>query len=141
VRTGSVYFHSPHELRLQKACATRFASHKFLFLDSSKFKSEGERGYGIKDLLDTADKVTVYTVSSLSLERDQRIKTNFQRLCANLLEDQQDIGVNDRSEVKTLRLQIVGREGISTVQIEKSACSLLLGTPAEPNILVGLLSA
>jgi hypothetical protein len=118
VVTGSVYFHLPRELRLQKACARLFASHKFLFLDSSKFKREGERGYGIDELLETADKVTVYTVSS-SVERDQWIKSNFLRLCDELLEDNRDQVETDRTELKTLRLQIVGGDERGTTGVDK----------------------
>jgi hypothetical protein len=123
VVTGSVYFHLPRELRLQKACAKLFASHKFLFLDSSKFKREGERGYGIGELLQSADKVTIYTVSS-SPERDQWIKTNFLRLCAELIKDHQDQSETDQIEtdqieLKTLRLQIVGLDEKGTTGVEK----------------------
>lgn len=118
VCTGSVYFHLPRELRLQKACAKCFAAHKFLFLDSSKFKSEGERGYGIGDLLDTAYKVTIYTVSSLSPKKDSWIKARFEQLCATLLKNQ-PAGMEDHTEVKKLRLTIVGRDGSQTQSFEK----------------------
>jgi hypothetical protein len=117
VSTGSVYFISPRELLLQKACATRWAAHKFLFLDSSKFKREGEKGYDIWDLLDTADKVTVYT-ASLSSDRDISIKAEFDQLCANLLRENPS-GSRAQNKKKTLRLKIVGRNHTPTTGTQR----------------------
>ncbi len=115
IHTGTVYFHLPEEVRLQKACATRYAAHKCLFLDSSKFKSEGEIGYGIEELLDKSEAVTIYTVSS---DKDRWIKAKFDTLGGKILEASRvssavDPDV-DQVDMKTLRLRIVGRNGVPT---------------------------
>lgn len=115
IHTGMVYFHLPEEVRLQKACATRYAAHKLLFLDSSKFKSEGEVGYGIDDLLRSAESVTIYTVSS-SPNNDEWIKMKFRVLCNDILEVRQETSITalaggDERDMKSLRLHIVGPGG------------------------------
>ena len=114
VGTGRVYFHWPRELRLQRACATRFASHKYLFLDSSKFTSQGEEGYSIRDLLETANSVTIYTVTSMTSERDRWIATKFETLCKHLLQESSKTAEDDLDVLKSLRLVVVGRENFST---------------------------
>jgi len=113
---GDVYFYFARELRLQRACATRFADHKFLFLDSSKFKSSGEKAYGVIDMLRTSYSVTLYTVSS---ERDEWIVKRFEHLCSSILKAVPTAAPADQSDLKTLRLQIVGRDGASTKCVEK----------------------
>jgi hypothetical protein len=114
--TGDVYFYFAREMRLQRACATRFADHKFLFLDSSKFKSSGEKAYGVVDMLRTSYSVTLYTVSS---ERDEWIVKRFESLCGSILKAVPASSTADQSDLKTLRLQIVGRDSASTKCVEK----------------------
>jgi DeoR/GlpR family transcriptional regulator of sugar metabolism len=53
IRTGIAYFHLAEEVRLQYACATRYASEKYLFLDATKFRKEGEAGYSVAEMLKT----------------------------------------------------------------------------------------
>lgn len=120
VCTGSVYFHWPRELRLQRACATRFAEHKYLFLDSSKFKIQGEEGYGIRDLLKTAHSVTIYTVTSGSIRRDRWIATKFEQLGKSLLDDTSKDAEGDLEILKNLRLVIVGRGDFPTTSFKHS---------------------
>jgi hypothetical protein len=111
--SGGAYFYFARELRLQRACATRFAHYKFLFLDSSKFKSSGEKAYSVVDMLRTSYSVTLYTVSS---ERDDWIIKRFESLCALVLKSVP--ASPDQSDLKTLRLQIVGRDGAFTKCVE-----------------------
>lgn len=117
IHTGIVYFHLPEETRLQQACATRYAAHKFLFLDSSKFKSEGEIGYRIDELLRESEAVTIYTVSS---DKDEWIKVKFAALCNSILDIRGDQNTNgsskaaDKLDMKFLRLRIVGKETTPT---------------------------
>jgi hypothetical protein len=113
--TGDVYFYFARELRLQRACATRFADHKFLFLDSSKFKSSGEKAYGVVDMLRSSYSITLYTVSS---ERDEWVVRRFKSLCDSVLKAPAS-STADQSDLKTLRLQIVGRDGTSSKCVEK----------------------
>lgn len=120
VSTGSVYFHWPRELCLQRACATRFADHKYLFLDSSKFRSQGEEGYRIRDLLETAHKVTIYTVATPNPRRDKWIMDTFKKLCMDHLKDPAKGEEDDLAAMKTLRLVIVGRGEAATVSDERS---------------------
>jgi hypothetical protein len=81
IRDGTTYFHMPEEVRMQRACATRYAAHKLLFFDSTKFKSEGEIGYRIDEILRRAEAVTIYTVSS---HKDEWIIAKFTRLCSSI---------------------------------------------------------
>lgn len=108
---GGVYFHVPREVRLQKACAKLFAAHKFLFVDSSKLKSEGEMGYNLHDLLETAATVTIYTVSC---DKDDWVESKFRQICKKILKDSPQNGLTGESEIKKLRLQIVGRDTTRT---------------------------
>lgn len=105
LETGGVYFFSPQEIRLQRACATRFAADKFLFLDSSKFKCEGERGYGISDLLETSYHVTLYTEASA---QDSSIRSMFENLSGQLGLCRTEKQIGNLNE-KSLRLRIVGK--------------------------------
>jgi hypothetical protein len=100
--TGTAYFHLPEEVRLQKACATRYAAQKFLFLDSGKLRREGEVGYQIDEILETAEGATIYTV----------VKREFQRLCERtfMTPAEQAAQVDQVSRKRTLRLVIVGRD-------------------------------
>jgi hypothetical protein len=70
------------EVRLQYACATRYASEKYLFLDATKFRKEGEAGYSVAEMLKAADSVTIYTVSSIN---DDWLIKNFVALCDRVL--------------------------------------------------------
>ncbi len=88
---------------MQRACAQRYASHKFLFFDSSKFKKEGNSGYKLYDLLNTSEIVTIYTVTS---EKDEWIKLKFDLLGQSLLDNEE----NNILDKKYLRLRIVGKD-------------------------------
>lgn len=103
--TGDVKFHFPKEIALQRACASRWADHKFLFLQASKFQPEGETAYRLHDMLRTAHSVTVYTVHSA---RDEKIIAGFDKLAKKM---KLEIGSppDDALDFKLLRLQIVGR--------------------------------
>jgi hypothetical protein len=105
VSTGDVYFHLSREVRFQRFLARLPAAQKFLFLDSTKFRNEGDRGYGIVDLLETSSSVTIYTVCS---DNDAWITREFNALAQRLLQDTSaDPSVNAR-DLKTLQLRIVG---------------------------------
>lgn len=89
---------------MQKACATYYAANKFLFLEPSKFVDiEGNQGYSIRDLLETADFVTIYTVDS---EYSELIATQFNDL-KEILQPNQE-GDKSQKRYKTLRLGIIG---------------------------------
>ena len=113
VETGIVNFNAREELRLQRACATHYAAHKFLFLDASKFRKEGHIGYSIEELLLNSETVTIYTVSS---PKDEQIKAKFNALSDRILSTGNDSGQLD---IKTLRLRIVGTHNKTTESIEK----------------------
>ena len=118
---GTAYFHYPEEIRLQVACAKRYAAHKFLFLDSSKFKREGDAGYRINNLLETSEAVTIYTVSS---KKDPWIKTKFEVLGERLLETPGNKRTSARAasyhafDMKALRLRIIGQDETPTYVTE-----------------------
>ncbi len=117
--TGTAYFHYKDEIELQKACATRSAAHKFLFLDPTKFKREGEAGYNFMDLVGSADAVSIYTVSS---EKDLWIEEKFAALCDSVLQDCHDLKAprnTQELDMKLLRLQIVGKTGESSFSMIK----------------------
>jgi hypothetical protein len=109
--TGTAYFHLPEEVRLQKACATRYAAQKFLFLDSGKLRREGEVGYQIDEILETAEGATIYTVAT-EPATNARVKREFQRLCERtfMTPAEQAAQVDQVSRKRTLRLVIVGRD-------------------------------
>jgi hypothetical protein len=112
--TGTAYFHLPEEVRLQKALATRHAAHKFFFLDSGKFRREGEIGYQIADALEDGETATIYTVSA-GPERDAQLKQQFQKLCDATFTSPETESANvDTSLRRSLRLVVVGREGTPT---------------------------
>ena len=136
---GVVYFHLPEEVRLQRACATRYAAHKFLFLDSSKFKCEGEIGYRIDDLLSQSETVTIYTVSS---DKDQWLQAKFKKLCDRILNPGRgtynDVDTNhvEEREMKKLRLLIVGANDRSTQTFEEKGFLIDSPTSAEQQLLI-----
>lgn len=122
INDGTIYFNYREEVELQQACALRYAAHKCLFLDSSKFKREGNAGYRIDDLLATAETVTIYTVSS---QKDPWIKEKFKRLCDHIF----NVGHNMASEednftqsldMKSLRLQVVGKNEASSFSTKRA---------------------
>lgn len=118
---GTAYFAYSDEVGLQAACANRYASHKFLFLDSTKFKREGRPGYTLHDLLSTAEALTIYTVSS-STEKDDWIKSKFKILGENLLDNSVEKSklksktsyLDHNLDKKILRLRIIGQAETST---------------------------
>jgi len=114
--TGTAYFHLPEEVRLQKACATRYAAHKFLFLDSGKFKKEGETGYRIDELLGTADVVTIYTVASEHENRNRSLRQQFMALCDRLLATASPAPNAEHTVVgaRSLEFVLVGRGTVAT---------------------------
>jgi hypothetical protein len=89
IHRGDVYFHGARELALQQKIAMRFAANKFLFLDSSKLKPEGdgERAYTVHELLETSHSVTIYTVS-LNEKHDSWVMDGFDQLGAELFDEQ-----------------------------------------------------
>jgi hypothetical protein len=124
--TGDVFFYNTAELELQKACATREAAHKFLFLDSSKLMGEEEKGYSVRDLLLKSRTVTLYTVS-WSEEQTAHLKKDFKSLCKHIADrspfaeaPSQEAGgaLRLKSAPRTLRLQIVGAEATADQGVE-----------------------
>jgi hypothetical protein len=114
IAKGVFYFHYKDEIALQRACATRPAAHKFLFFDPTKFRKEGEPGYEFGELLQTADSVSIYTVTS---EKDEWIKNKFDELCGRVLRDCHELAAprnNAELDMKTIRLQIVGSSNTSS---------------------------
>lgn len=105
LKTGDVRFHFPKEIALQRACATRWADHKFLFLQASKFQPEGETAYRLRDMLHTARTVTIYTVHSAN---DEKIIAGIDRL-AKMMRLKDGSPPPGTLDFKLLRLQIVGR--------------------------------
>jgi hypothetical protein len=106
IRTGIAYFHLAEEVRLQYACATRYASEKYLFLDATKFRKEGEAGYSVAEMLKAADSVTIYTVSSIN---DDWLIKNFVALCDRVLGNSPTAEELHKVDLKTMRLRIAGR--------------------------------
>jgi hypothetical protein len=108
IHTGDVYFHGARELALQQKVAMRFAATKFLFLDSSKFKPEGdgERGYTVHELLETSHTVTIYT-DSVGEKHDRWVMDGFDKLGSSLFREHAEAQGNK----KRLCLRIVDRTG------------------------------
>jgi hypothetical protein len=108
METGDVYFNSTREIELQHAVATRFAATKFLFVDSSKMKAEGdgERGYSVRELLDSSHTVTIYTVS-VDPVHAQSVIDAFHKLAARVFNRAPDAS----GRTKRLCLRIVGPTG------------------------------
>ena len=113
--TGVVRFHFDREIPIQKICALREATQKFLFLDSEKFTGEGAVGYSLWELLSTSDAVILYTVSST---RSQEIKAAFERLAAGLLTT--DVKESTHQKPKSLRLVIVGQGSVPTEPVRRT---------------------
>jgi hypothetical protein len=109
ITTGDVKFHFPKEIALQRVLATRWADHKFLFLQTSKFKTEGETAYCLRDMLDTSRAVTIYTVHSAL---DEQIIAGVRKLAKKMKLNDLGYGVPPPQAAgsKLLRLQIVGRD-------------------------------
>lgn len=110
MRTGSIRFLHPSELRLQKACALRTATKKYLFLDPGKFADEEQPTYDVRNLLETSTSVTIYTVSS---HLDDELKSGFLRLRRSILES----GRGTDLESRALRLCIVDRDNFEKATI------------------------
>lgn len=111
--TGDTYFHFPTEVPLQAACAKLNANQKYLFLDPSKLETvEGVRGYSLKELLQTSNSVTIYTVES---PKFPIIKKRFEELCRKLGLVSKSEKSKSKSvdfaleEFKTLRLCCISR--------------------------------
>lgn len=102
---GVAKFRYRNEISLQRACALRSSEHTFLFIDPSKFRSQGEDGYTIQDMLDSSRSrmVTLYTVSS---ESNDFIRRGFSALWDRVAESCNFTRADNR-----LRLCIVGRVG------------------------------
>lgn len=100
---GVVYFQHPREVKLQRACALKRARQKLLFLDSTKFRREGHKGYTLSDLLATSENVTLYTVAK-SEQKNAKLIREFKALANSLLTKEQ----NPAGE-KVLCLCMVGR--------------------------------
>lgn len=114
---GRVRFQYAEEVRLQTACARLFAEHKFLFLDSSKFKREGRRGYLLHDLLKQARTVTIYTTASPD---DASRREGFKDLAESVLPTAHD-NINGANQgVRTLQLRIVGDGGRLVESFERT---------------------
>jgi len=102
IHTGTVFFFFPEEVQLQKPVALRGATHKFLFLEPAKFRRDGNPGYEIRQLLESAHaSVTIYTVAS---DQNAAIEGQFLELAQRLL----DVKAKDEPGAKTLRLVRVG---------------------------------
>jgi hypothetical protein len=104
LESGRTRFQYSEEVALQSACARLYADHKFLFIDSSKFRRDGKHGYDLSDLLAKSKTVTIYTTSS-SGDRDKVIKERCAELAEKLLPNTNAAPGPAR---RTLRLRIVG---------------------------------
>ncbi len=109
---GEAYFHYPNEIDLQQTCALLYAYHKFLFFDSSKFQPVGIVGYGIHELLETSQAVTIYTVSS---ERVDTIIAQFETLAQRLLDEKR----GNAGTARSLRLCVVPQDGKGAATIHR----------------------
>lgn len=121
LRTGEVRFHFEREIPIQRTCALLKATEKFLFFDSKKFTGEGEIGYSLRELLSTCNAVVIYTVWSqgtISSPSSDDVKAAFNRLSAELLTDTLPEG--EPKERKSLRLNIVGRQNVSSESFSHS---------------------
>jgi hypothetical protein len=117
IDTGDVKFYFPKEVALQKVLATRWADHKFLFLQPSKFQTEGETAYHLRDMLKTSQSVTIYTVHSCKTEK---ILKGFKKLAEKmkLMEMNERSRSSETLDGKRLRLQIVGRDEAPSRSVE-----------------------
>jgi hypothetical protein len=113
--TGNFCFHFSFEVRLQRACALHYADHKIIFLDSSKFRREGEIAYSLKDLVETASSVTFYSSSICSAEF---LRQSFESLFDATLSP--GAPSSETSRKKTLRLILVGRGELPSRSIRRT---------------------
>jgi hypothetical protein len=114
LESGRTRFQYGEEVALQTACARLYAAHKFLFIDSSKFRRDGTPGYSLSDLLTASQTVTIYTTSSTP-ERDKVIKERCVDLANILLKDLPDNNSTNgllASARRTFRLRIVGPDNL-----------------------------
>ncbi len=116
---GVVYFQHPREVNLQRACALKRARQKVLFLDSTKFRREGHKGYTFLELLATSENVTIYTVAKHN-EHDVRLCEEFKTLADSLLVSADDPHADRVAGEKVLLLCMVGRPGKPPISIRKS---------------------
>lgn len=108
METGEARFFFPNEIGFQRACALYPARDKFLFLDPSKFRrTDGGRGYDARELLETCENLTIYTVSSPS---NEKVVRDFDGLAKGLLETTatKQSSADRSKEQKTFRLCVVG---------------------------------
>jgi hypothetical protein len=124
LRSGEVKFHFDREIPIQRACALLSATEKFLFFDSKKFAGEGEPAYSLRDLLGTSSGVVLYTVSS---SRGKELRAAFESLCGSLLTETADD--SDGSDIKTLRLTMVGRDSFPSESIPRRGFLRRMPTP------------
>lgn len=121
IESGTAYFAYSEEITLQRAYATLYAAHKFLFLDASKFKSNGNPGYNVRDLLETSEMITIYTVSS---DKDEWIKSEFDILQRKVLRKKEkrhtaiQASYENKFNMKSLRLRIVGKDNKPSELVE-----------------------
>ena len=118
VDAGRAQFQYSEEVRLQRACARLYADHKFLFIDSSKFKREGKRGYRFAELLEEAKTVTIYTTTS---PEDEALSERFGALCDQLLsaEPQQRTDGKQLPAQRKIRLRIVKLDGTLAGSVQR----------------------
>jgi hypothetical protein len=115
---GVVYFQHKREVKLQRACALKRARQKVLFLDSTKFRREGHKGYTFLELLKTSENVTIYTVAK-DTEHDARLCEEFSTLANGLLVNADDPNADRVAGEKVLLLCMVGRPGKPPISFRK----------------------
>ena len=124
---GGIHFLYSEELRLQRACARLYADHKFLFLDRSKIKREGKRGYGLAELLEKGNTVTIYTTGSKENADDNKLlEERFLLLCNQLFLPAGEAPAAP-AITKTIRLRIVDTN--STLLASAQRAGLLRPSP------------
>lgn len=121
IDSGRIHFLYSEELRLQHACAGLYADHKFLFLDRSKFKREGKRGYKLVELLEQARTVTIYTTGSPEYPAENKaLEERFGLLCDQLFSSAPQETTGPASGAKTLRLRIIGQDNTLLASAERA---------------------
>lgn len=107
--TGDAYFYFDDEAESQRIGAKLYADDKFLFLDPDKFTSiGGSMVYNARDLLETSQSVTIYTVTSAE---DRHIEGQFKLLYSRILMPCDRQCDEQQGDVKSLRLCIVSKSG------------------------------
>jgi hypothetical protein len=105
--SGTCYFHFPDEIELQQRCALLPARDKFLFLDPSKFRKEGEAAYEVHELLNNCQSVTIYSVIP---EKDSSVLSDFETLTHRM--QMVDAGSEwVTGNAKRLRLTVINDSG------------------------------